>query len=735
MWIYGGIMVKRDISELAIYHIYEEVTALPIDCLVDLYVKKTSEIIYIVKDKTLYGIICLKEAVHRAKNGEVQINKAFTALKGYNIIKAHEVFQGKNIHKIPVVNEKGELLGDYSRWDDLLYVKRNQESVMKPEVVKKILDSYEAVYLIKPIETKIPVFFHFVSYLDQFGICYTILDKKQVGAKLSERAICIFVDEDERKGLQCLCGAAPYMDKKNDMLLDTRWNMRMATYKSLMVQIIEEMHMKHLQMEGISYLMYQKIDEKATVLLSTLQEKGVSCFCLSENEEELTEYGRNFKNTIRKKIKLNPQIEKEQWPRREENEDFYGELYQCEDYLTEVAQKEIYEGSCNFEIKKNITGKYFNASGGKRKTCFQPEKYIGTIYLLGPCTIIGTYSEDQFTIASFLQKELLQKGYFYRVENYGDLLRPDSAIDIRLEEISRFRTNDIVVYLSRIGQVINVQGKGSLEKIFEKNEVCNSWVKDMYAHCNHKACKLIADSMLEMIESCLSKNIMDSINVNEEIKVDFHSIMQTYIQIKYLSQNFTFLSGKEYKTIGAIVMNCNPFSKGHRYLIEHASRKVEFLIVFAVEEDASLFPFEERYEMIREGVKDLDNIKVVPSGDFIASRNNFQQYFWKVENEATVCNAEYDVNIFADYIAKPLHITHRFVGEEPIDGVTQIYNEAMKRILPQKGIHVVELPRITIEDEIISASSVRKSLRDGEYDRAFAMLPDTTKFYLQKQLG
>ncbi|MDO4191499.1 MAG: adenylyltransferase/cytidyltransferase family protein, partial [Bacteroidales bacterium] len=40
---------------------------------------------------------------------------------------------------------------------------------------------------------------------------------------------------------------------------------------------------------------------------------------------------------------------------------------------------------------------------------------------------------------------------------------------------------------------------------------------------------------------------------------------------------------------GCIVMNCNPVTKGHVYLIETAAKQVDTLHVFCVKEDASVF--------------------------------------------------------------------------------------------------------------------------------------------------
>ena len=720
-------MIKRALCELAIYQIEKDKELLDKSCLHDLYQKKTSEIIYITKEKKLYGIICLKEAVYCFENGNVQINKTFTRLKGFNVIKAHEIFQKRNIHKIPVVNEEGELLGDYSRWDDLLFIERNQRSLLKKEIVKKVLEPYEKIYVVRPVENKIYIFRQIIQYLEMCEIRYTVLNKEQVGEKLYDKIICIFGDEDERKGMQCYHGIAPAFGKKNDVLEDSRWKLRMATYKSLLTQVAEELLMKRLQIKDCSWAEFQGIDKKATFFLSALQKKGICCFGLCENEREPTEYGKRLKNEIREKIRQNPRIQEEQWPKGEAGKEFYGELYQNTDYENDIVQSEIFEGSRTFEFKKNVTGKYFNARNGVRITCFQPTEYIGTIYLLGPCTIIGVYTEDQYTIASLLQKKLLKQGLMYRVENYGDILRPDAAIDSRLGAIDQLGLNDIVICLSEIGEVIHIQESRSLEKIFEKGQVSSGWMKDTYyGHCNHKVSDLIADNLLEMIRPSLSKKSNQCGN-----KVNVQDIMKQYIHNKYLS--FLNLFDKKHETIGAIVMNGNPFTRGHFYLVEQARKQVDFLIIFVVEEDVSLFSFEERFEMIKQGVRGIENVAVVPSGEFVLSQNNFQQLFWKLENEATVWNAEYAINIFADYIAKPLCITHRFVGNEPIDRATRIYNMAMQRILPKKGINYVEVPRITMEGEVISAARVRKYMEKQEYDKAFAMLPETTKLHLMKQ--
>lgn len=90
-----------------------------------------------------------------------------------------------------------------------------------------------------------------------------------------------------------------------------------------------------------------------------------------------------------------------------------------------------------------------------------------------------------------------------------------------------------------------------------------------------------------------------------------------------------------------------------------------------MEEDASEFSFEERFEMVKSGTMDLKNVAVVPSGKFILSKESFRNYFEKEKIQGVV-DASKDLNFFARYIAERLNISKRFVGEEPFDTVTAV---------------------------------------------------------------
>ncbi len=185
----------------------------------------------------------------------------------------------------------------------------------------------------------------------------------------------------------------------------------------------------------------------------------------------------------------------------------------------------------------------------------------------------------------------------------------------------------------------------------------------------------------------------------------------------------------------AIVMNCNPFTLGHRYLIEKAAEENEEVIVFLVEEDKSFFPFEVRYRLLKEGTKDLKGIKVIPGGKYIISSATFPNYFIKEESQRLKAYAEVDAGIFYKYIAKGLNIKKRYVGEEPFCNITSQYNETLKEMAEEYEVKVIEVPRKCRDQEAISASSVRRCLTSGEIDKALPLLPATTRAFITSAEG
>ncbi|EIB98922.1 [citrate (pro-3S)-lyase] ligase [Pantoea sp. ARC270] len=194
--------------------------------------------------------------------------------------------------------------------------------------------------------------------------------------------------------------------------------------------------------------------------------------------------------------------------------------------------------------------------------------------------------------------------------------------------------------------------------------------------------------------------------------------------------------------VGAIVMNANPFTSGHRYLIEQAAHSCDWLHIFVVEEDLSAFSFQERFAMVQAGARHIPNASVHPGSRYIISRGTFPGYFLKEKQIVNDVFAAIDLILFRRYIAPALNITQRFVGTEPFCKVTAHYNHAMHNWLEDEAImadaiiNVTEIARITDENNLpISASAVRAALKRKDMDAVKRMVPATTLPFLTRWLS
>ena len=212
---------------------------------------------------------------------------------------------------------------------------------------------------------------------------------------------------------------------------------------------------------------------------------------------------------------------------------------------------------------------------------------------------------------------------------------------------------------------------------------------------------------------------------------------------------------------GAIVMNANPFTKGHRYLVEQAASLVDNLYVIVVREDRSRFPYVERKAMIEAGCTGLDNVVVCEGSDYAISAATFPTYFLKKLDDATDTQIALDLDLFVNHIAQPLGVTVRFAGSEPEDALTRRYNELMAEILPgtsvavvrqdhqpdselvegsavrqaRRPIDFVEIPRLEQKGKPLSATSLRRALDKGGFKEAMEYIPKSTVPYLVADLA
>ena len=182
---------------------------------------------------------------------------------------------------------------------------------------------------------------------------------------------------------------------------------------------------------------------------------------------------------------------------------------------------------------------------------------------------------------------------------------------------------------------------------------------------------------------------------------------------------------------GCIVMNCNPFTLGHRYLIEQAAKQVERLYVMVVKEDCSLFAYTERKAMVEQGVADIENVSVIDGSDYTISRATFPTYFLKRLDDAADTQMLLDLDLFRRHIAPALGATVRFVGTEPTDQLTRRYNQLMHEALKD----VREINRLEKDGNAVSASRVRKAMEEGDMNTIRQLVPPTTLPYIIAHLA
>ncbi|NNN45274.1 MULTISPECIES: [citrate (pro-3S)-lyase] ligase [Vibrio] len=191
------------------------------------------------------------------------------------------------------------------------------------------------------------------------------------------------------------------------------------------------------------------------------------------------------------------------------------------------------------------------------------------------------------------------------------------------------------------------------------------------------------------------------------------------------------------KKIGSIVMNANPFTLGHQYLVEVAAAQCDWLHVFIVSEEGCGFSYTDRFNMIVMGTENITNITLHKSSNYIISKATFPTYFIKDKCLIDYCHTAIDLNLFRHHIAPALGITHRFVGSEPECMVTNYYNQQMKyrltvEELTSPVVNVVEVARKCTSGQPISASTVRGLLKKGEWELLSYFLPITSIDYLHQ---
>lgn len=399
------------------------------------------------------------------------------------------------------------------------------------------------------------------------------------------------------------------------------------------------------------------------------------------------------------------------------------------DYINELLGVSICKDGA--VVYDGGTSKCVKTFGFERYTHNNKRDVSRNCYMFGPCIVRGAFAKDEHTIASRLAKHIAD---CYNVRNFGQSF--SNIAHIMRSQI--FHTGDMVIIFAKNGLIYEQKGIPTysvIDAYLRVDELQNNLWDDLM-HCNYKVLNEIAE---EVYRICFEKNQSQVFANAEEVKqvkfgcrTDEQKGLDEIIQWldKVSVYKRSLLQGQR---AGAIVMNCNPFTLGHRYLVEQASKEVNVLYIFVLEEDKSYIRFEDRYKMVKMGVEDLENVVVIPSGRYIISTMTMPGYFEKDSVPFVEKDAAEDLELFAKVIAKHFDIEVRFAGQEPIDQFTKRYNESMAWILPKYNIEFCEIPRKVKGGEVISASRVRRHMESGEYEEAKKLLMPNVYEYLEKK--
>jgi [citrate (pro-3S)-lyase] ligase len=376
---------------------------------------------------------------------------------------------------------------------------------------------------------------------------------------------------------------------------------------------------------------------------------------------------------------------------------------------------------------QDITGKYLNITNGFRHVTDAPLIAERNVYFVGGSLSYGYRMSDADTIESRLQGILNNRfPGKYAVSNI--VCKGGHSISVEAEIIKRLpiKPGDVVVLitddygcLSRDNNItpftediIRVNAVPFFQRPHDMGEVFVD-----QAHMNGGGNQKYAEIIFEALEknNAFEKNT-PSFNAADRVAYAFPLPDDPELKAFLVGLNPFRRRG----TNGAVIMEANPFTLGHRYLIEYAAKSVDNLYIFVAGDDRGFFPLEDRIDLARKGVEGLKNVLILPGGRFILSHSAYSR------NEAALSAA---IDLLGSKIAPILNLSVLFAGE-PADKAASRYSEIIKPLLPKYGVRYEDIPRKGINGDIISAELVRELIREGDYKRISALVPESTLLYL-----
>ncbi|CAH6883746.1 Citrate lyase ligase [Vibrio chagasii] len=388
-----------------------------------------------------------------------------------------------------------------------------------------------------------------------------------------------------------------------------------------------------------------------------------------------------------------------------------------------------------------------SVKNGLRVTVGQPNIPARKVLFFGSSTTYSSGMSDIYTLVSQVQRSINKHFSDVVLENHGIIgMKLLQAMNNLVQ--TNIKENDIVVFFNF--DEFRSEGLQDLNKIdlnlIERGSDFFIDLNDKQGHYSPRGNKVLSEVIVKEHLLPLLKN-EDSKLVNQGDRID-ESILSVLEKFKYflfrhtaqalescemqsylelLDQHATDNEG----VIGSVAVNCNPITKGHLHLIEHAAKSVDKLFIFVIEEDKSFFKFEDRFKLVFESTKHIGNVTVIRGGKFICTELTYPDYFDKETSEAKA-DASMEAWFFCEYIAKALNISKIFLGNEPKCQITQQYNEKMQELLPAYDIEVEIIERISTNGDVISASKVREFLASRDFSSIEAIVPKPTYQFLKE---
>ena len=674
--------------------------------------EQKEDIIVVNDGEEFYGIITFESV---DKGSKELIQREWVLLDENVLDMAASFFhENKNIRWLPVMNKKGELV--YFCFDDTstemvrdMETLRFLERKKKGSLFFKVDPEMQFILIVGFNELSFELF----KFLSKENFPVYILDIGEIGENTIESMWKKFPN------------TAPYLKTMEEI-------MALEEKEGYIAGMIEDKILKLGEKPidlGMHYLILSKIGSlcreiEDSLTVSFLKNRKVSAFiCHIPYANELKEV------TV---------LEKERIQNREG--------------LGIKPPNDIRKLAMFFRVYGEETCKYL----WQRKAVVDEEKYFermlrgkcvktaiedwrdNKIYVIGPCIAQGFGVRFENSLLGLLQEKIdkFYPGKYTVLSMVNEMSSPMENIFDTIKSIP-FLENDIVIFINHYTGIKKMQVPFKVGMDLDLTEIYNDrhdeWFFEETLHTNKKANEVIAQSLyeklllehLQKIQWTGNQTLLWSGRLLGPIE---EQQLEKYI--KEISKKAVSVKGRG-KT-GAIVMNCNPFTLGHQYLIEKALSFVDVLYLFIVEEDKSKFTFHDRIEMVRRGIKQYPSVVVLPSGKFILSIRTLPTYFSKEKLQHLQIDATEDVEIFAKYIVPVLNIDIRFAGEEPLDKITKQYNEAMERVLTSYGISFMDIPRREDSEGVISASRVRRLMEENKWEELKFLVPETTYQYLEE---